>query len=196
MPVAFFDFDGTLTREDSFLHFIRYVHGDFRTATGVLRLLPLLLKMKLGVVSKSSSKESVFSYFFKGFNQAEFESLGYQFSTEKIPQLLRPVAINELEMHKKKGSKIVIVSASFSAWLKPWCQLNNFDLLATEYEVANGYLTGKFAGKNCQGVEKVNRIREQYNLDELRPVYAYGNSPNDWPMLELADYKWMKWKQV
>ena len=43
-----FDFDGTLTRRDTLLEFIRYSCGNKAFCKGFLRYSPLLVLMKLG----------------------------------------------------------------------------------------------------------------------------------------------------
>ena len=49
-----------------------------------------------------------------------------------------------------------------------------FDLISTELEVKDGKLTGKFSTPNCNGKEKVRRIKEKYNLKlYLKPQLEY-----------------------
>ena len=48
MKIYAFDFDGTLTRRDTFIEFIRYVFGTRRMLAGILRFAPILVLMKLG----------------------------------------------------------------------------------------------------------------------------------------------------
>ena len=69
---------------------------------------------------------------------------------------------------------------------------NNLELIATRLEIKNNKLTGKFASKNCYGMEKVNRIKKNYNLDNYEVVYAYGDSMGDHQMLDLADIKYYR----
>jgi phosphatidylglycerophosphatase C len=47
MKISFFDFDVTVTKEDSLIKFIRFAAGDMKTAWGMLFLLPMLIKYKL-----------------------------------------------------------------------------------------------------------------------------------------------------
>ena len=67
------------------------------------------------------------------------------------------------------------------------------ELIATKLASENNRLTGKFATKNCSGVEKLNRIKENYNLDNYKTIYAYGNSKGDKEMLTIADKKFYKY---
>ena len=67
-----------------------------------------------------------------------------------------------------------------------------FDLISTELEVKNGELTGKFSTPNCNGIEKVKRIKEKYNLSEYDEIHVFGNSNGDLPMIELGTHKYYK----
>ena len=46
--------------------------------------------------------------------------------------------------------------------------------------------------RNCFGVEKVNRIRQEYDLSQWDFIYAYGDSRGDQEMLDLADERYYK----
>ena len=77
-------------------------------------------------------------------------------------------------------------------WVKPWCDKNNIDLISTRLEVKDNKLTGKFATKNCYGREKVNRVKEAYDLSQYNHIYAYGDSRGDRELLALADESFYK----
>jgi phosphoserine phosphatase len=55
-------------------------------------------------------------------------------------------------------------------------------------EYQDGKFTGRFATANCNGQEKVNRINSYLDLKQYKPVFAYGNSSGDKPMLDMADH--------
>ena len=86
----------------------------------------------------------------------------------------------------------MIVSASISNYLKPWCDEMGFHLICTELEVKDGKLTGKFSTPNCNGTEKVRRIKEKYDLSIYDEIHVFGNSKGDFPMLELGTHKYYK----
>jgi HAD superfamily hydrolase (TIGR01490 family) len=194
MNIAFFDFDGTITTKDTFIQFIRFSVGSFKFYWGFLIHIPVIIAYKIGIVANWKAKELLFSYFFKGMAEEDLLNKGKEFSRLVVPKLLRPEALKEIVFHKKSNTKIVVVTASFSLWVKPWCEQGGIELIATEHEVKNSKLTGKMKGKNCHGKEKPARIKAQYNLNEYEQIYAYGDSPDDLYMLSLADLKWMKWK--
>ena len=75
---------------------------------------------------------------------------------------------------------------------KKWCAKYNLDLIATRLEIQDGKLTGKFATKNCYGMEKVKRIKDAYDLGQYDFVYAYGDSRGDKEMLSIANESYFK----
>lgn len=196
MNIAFFDFDGTITTKDTLFQFIRFSKGNFKFYMGLLLLLPVVLAFKAGFLPNWRAKEILFTWFFKGISEAEINKLGDGFASRIIPTLIRPEAEEALAFHKDKGSRIVVVTASFSIWVRPWCDSKQIELIATECEIQQGKLTGLIQGKNCYGKEKVIRIRERFDLEQFDRIYAYGDSKADLEMLNLADEKQMKWKKM
>jgi HAD superfamily hydrolase (TIGR01490 family) len=156
----------------------------------------VLLAFKVGFLPNWRAKEILFAWFFKGISESEMHRLGEDFASQIIPVLIRPEAKEALAFHRDKGSRIVVVTASFSVWIKPWCDSNQIELIATECEIQQGKLTGLIRGKNCYGKEKVRRIREKFDLEQFDRIYAYGDSQADLEMLNLADEKQMKWKKM
>lgn len=189
MKISFFDFDGTITKDDSMFRFIRFAVGDFKFVIGLFFLSPVLILFKLKIIPNYQAKSRMISHFFKGYNIKTFEKLASEFSLNHIDKILKPSAIEKIQWHKNEGHKVVVVSASIDLWLRPWCEKNNLELIATQIEVLNGLVTGKFRSKNCYGIEKVNRINSIYNLDNYEYIYAYGDSKGDMEMLNLAHSK-------
>jgi len=192
MNLALFDFDGTITKDDSFLKFIRFVVGDFRFFIGFLLLLPILILYKLKIIPNHKAKEIVLRYFFKGYKEDEFKKVANKYSLNHIKTILRSSAMEKINWHKENGHKVVVVSASIDCWLRPWCEENDLELLATKLEIKDVKITGKLLSKNCYGIEKVNRIKESYDLEKYDYIYAYGDSSGDKEMLALANEKYYK----
>ena len=192
MKLSLFDFDGTITTEDSLIKFIRYTVGDIKTLWGMIFLSPMLIAYKLKLIPNYKAKQYMLSYFFQGMNEQQFQKVAQEYSLNHIDTILRAKAMEKIAWHKEQGHTVVVVSASIESWLKPWCDKNNIDLIATRLEIENGKLTGKFATKNCYGVEKVNRIKEKYNLEKYSVIYAYGDSSGDKEMLSIANERHYK----
>lgn len=192
MKLALFDFDGTITKDDSLLKFIRFVVGDGRFVFGLVVLSPILVAYKLKLIPNYKAKQYMLSWFFKGMSKDAFLKVANEYSLVHIDKILRPKAIEKINWHKNQGHKVVVVSASIEFWLRPWCEKNGLELIATKLEIKDDIVTGKLLSKNCYGVEKVNRIKEIYNLKDFEYIYSYGDSSGDKQMLELAHEKFYK----
>lgn len=190
--LSLFDFDGTITTHDSLIKFIRYSVGDIKTVWGMIMLSPMLLTYKFKLIPNYKAKEKMLSYFFRGMNQEYFQEVASAYSLKNIEIILRPKAMEKILWHKEQGHTIVVVSASIECWLKPWCNQNGLELISTKLEMKDNFLTGKLLSRNCYGIEKVNRIKEEYNLNEYEYIYAYGDSEGDKELLELANESFYK----
>ena len=190
--IAFFDFDGTITKKDTLLEFIKFSKGSFRFYIGFVINLPYLVAFKLGIISNQSAKEKILRFFFHDMPEESFKLLCERFSKSVLPELVRPKALEEIQRLKQNNTIVVIVSASPENWIKEWTENLQLELIASRLQVQDGKLTGKILGKNCHGDEKVNRICEIYDLSSYYIVAAYGDSTGDKPMLELAKKAYYK----
>lgn len=194
--IAFFDFDLTLSRYDTIRDFPRFVFGRIGFARRLLGVLPFLYAFRSGLCSATYAKEAYVTRFYAGMEEAYLAEKSYQYSRKRIPRILDKRMMKILRAHQEQGHTVVVVSASLSLWLTPWCEENGVELLATEIEVVDGEVTGRVQGLNCHGEEKVARIRDRYALSQFDKVYAYGDSKADYPMLAMADYAWLRGKPV
>lgn len=185
--LALFDFDGTITRKDTLLDFMIFTNGPMRALWVFVRLLPATVRFALKRITNQQYKETFLTYAYQGKPVAELGKHAQRYARERIPGLMRPGARKALDRHKRAGDDVYLVSASARLWLEDWCRQENIGLICSELAVENGRLTGKLAGKNCRGPEKVSRIREQIPLEDYATVVAYGDSSGDTEMLALAD---------
>ncbi len=184
--IAFFDFDGTITTKDTLLEFIKYSKGTFAMYWGFLLNSPFLVAYKLKIITNQRAKEKVLKYFFGGMNIIEFNNYCEKFSTNIIPSLLRPKAIEAIQKFKASDTSVVIVSASPENWIKPWADGLGLQLLATQLVINEQKITGDIVGLNCYGPEKVCRIKNHYDLNDYNTIYAYGDSGGDTDMLNIS----------
>jgi len=191
--LALFDFDGTLTTKDSLPDFIKFAVGAPSYYFGLLLLSPMLVAFKFKLIRNDIAKETFISHYFKGWDSAHFQRIADQYSIENIDKIIKPEAMKRIRWHQEEGHKVVIVSASMECWLKKWCAREHIELIATHLEISDGKLTGHFAGKNCHGDEKVNRIRLAINLSEFDYIFAYGDSSGDTAMLKLANESYYRY---
>lgn len=184
--LVLFDFDGTLTRRDSLLDFLKFAVGSYDFYKGLVRLSPVLAAYGLRIISNSVAKERLIEHFLAGWDTARFESVADEYSKHCIDSILRPEAFTTLQQHLASGHRVAIVSASMEDWLRAWCQVHQVELIATRLERDGARLTGRFATKNCHGPEKVARVRAHFDLETFNEIYAYGDSRGDREMLALA----------
>lgn len=190
--IAFFDFDGTITKKDTLFEILKFHKGWWGMCWGLFRVSPWLIAMKLGIISNSTAKERLLTRFFKNTPVEEFQHTCDQFSKQILPQLLRPGALIQIQEFRQSKTPVVIVTASAENWVREWCRANDIGCIATRLEVIDEKITGKIAGKNCHGIEKVRRIKERFDLNKYHTVYAYGDTNGDKPMLSLATIAYYK----
>lgn len=206
MTIHAFDFDGTLTRRDTLIEFIRYVKGNKEFLIGFLKHLHLLILMKIGIMPNWKTKRIIFQYFFGGMTLEKFNEYCEKFAKEKASLLRKKgmVAVNKAVMD---GDQVVIISASIENWVTPFfthpqplpkggesgaptpnTQLPPpIKIIGTKIQVVDGKLTGRFLTKNCYGEEKVRRLLEQYPDRKEYKLVAYGDSRGDHALLDFAD---------
>ncbi|MEZ4827226.1 MAG: HAD family hydrolase [Bacteroidia bacterium] len=185
--VAAFDFDGTITRRDSMLAFIRFVRGDLVFWGGMCVLLPVLIPFKLKLISEKRAKEIMLTFFLGGMHSQTLWEKGAQFADEKIPAIVRPAALARIRWHQAEGHMCFLVTASLTFWVRAWAEKEGFILIATKPEISGGIFTGKISGANCKGMEKVHRLEEILAGTSPSKKYAYGDTSGDKPMLQWAD---------
>jgi len=190
--LALFDFDGTITSRDTLLEFIYHSKGPIAYFMGFLFLSPVLIAMKLRLIPNWKAKEWVLKLFFYHHTLDSFNQACREFARKRLPALLRRKALDEIREHKRNGHRVVVVTASAENWLRNWADEYQVELLATQLEAENGRLTGNICGRNCHGVEKVERIRKHLTLSDYSAIYAYGDSPGDREMLELGTHSYYK----
>ena len=186
--IAFFDFDGTITNQDTMLALAIFKTGRGKFLAKMALLSPSLVALKLNMLSAQKAKQLFLSSFFGGMPLDEFNTLCERFSREQMPALIRKDAWEAIQQHQKNGDEVVVVSASAENWIRHWCDQNNIRFIATRLEVKDNSITGKLSGTNCNGKEKVSRIKEIFNLADYQTIYAYGDSAGDKMMLGIATH--------
>ncbi len=186
--IAAFDFDGTITRKDTLIEFLRFAGGSARLYAVFALYSPQLVWMKLKLYSNQKVKEKIFAHYFKDMPLEQFNDLCRRFFEQKGQSLIYAEAKAQIELHKAQGDEIIIISASIENWVCHFADALNADkLLATQIEVQNGKITGRFITANCYGKEKVNRLLSAYPDRDNYYLIAYGDSRGDKELLQFAD---------
>ena len=182
--IAFFDFDGTITRGDSFALFLKFLLRK-RFYIKVIQNLPLLLLYKFHILDNHTVKQYILQSCIKGMEWEYLRKKCYEFR-DVLEAYCKQSALQRIQWHKENNHTVVLVSASFEEYLRPLCEKWQIELLATTMEIRNGIMTGKFSQPNCYGIQKEKRIKAVYNLNDYESIYAYGDTRGDKEMLALA----------
>ncbi|MFZ6050866.1 HAD family hydrolase [Halocola ammonii] len=190
--VVLFDFDGTISKSDSLLLFLKFYFPRREFIKLMSRFVPVYAKFKLGRIKNGDAKERLFEMAFSGESFQQFDRKSREFYGKVLKNDLYPEALASIKEHCEKGHRVVLVSASIQNYLEPFSKDHNMELICTQLEVAGGKLTGKFQTPNCYGSEKVNRILSVIDLSEYREILVYGDSRGDREMMELATRKFYR----
>ncbi len=186
--IVAFDFDGTITVEDSFTRFLRWRTSPSRHTQGMVRLIPSAMAY-LGHRSRGRIKAAAVKEFLAGMTREALEAEARAFAEAEAVRLMRPDALRAWRWWRGRGTKLVIVSASPDVVVAPFARGLGADaLIATELAYDDqGRVTGAFAGANCRGPEKVRRLQAMFGPD-VRLKAAYGVTGGDREMLQIADH--------
>lgn len=186
--LVLFDFDGTLTKRDTFPQFVFCSQGYLKGLSGFLIFSPYVFLFLFKLMDGAKLKEKLVAFYFKGEKEEVLNRKGNAF-IEKLTSEngFNIDVLKKFENYKAQGNVICIVSASLDIWIKPFCDKHSTDYLCTELDYENGISNGKLKTLNCNGPEKAVRIKQKYNLTDFSSIIAYGNSSGDKAMFELAN---------
>lgn len=183
-----FDFDGTITTQDTFALFLRYWAGTPLWAFNILKLMPIFIAYVLKFIDRNAVKAHVIRTFFKGADEHALQKRAKQFAEDIIPGLIREGALEHLKMKKKHPYTLYIVSASIEPYLIAWAKTQDIhNVLSTKLSTVNGRLTGEIDGINCWGQGKIDKITSEMSDTPYKLVEAYGDTRGDREMLHTAE---------
>lgn len=122
---------------------------------------------------------------------AQLQAWRERFINEWIAPIIAPGTAALLSMHRKRGDRLVIITATNRFVTEPIAALLGIDdLLATEAEIIDGRYTGNPSGVPCFREGKVERLGVWLadNGENLEQSSFYSDSHNDLPLLEQVVY--------
>lgn len=199
--IAAFDVDGTLTRSDCVVPFLRLVGGTRHVASLLLRdahrTVPAVIRRDRDALKALAAHAA-----FAGKAVPEVGRAAAQFARVVHSDRMRADTLAMFEEHRAAGDTIVLVSASFEVYLRPLGGLLGVDgVIATRLDVTDSRkrgetatYTGSLIGSNCRGPEKVQRLHAWLEEHHAQVggrsgvhVTAYGDSTGDRELLLDAD---------
>jgi phosphatidylglycerophosphatase C len=190
--IAAFDFDGTLTRTDSVVPFLRLVGGR----TWLLRLARRIPAVVVAATRRDRAllKALATEALFRGLTRSRVEALAQQHGASIAEGGLRDDVMARLRWHLEHGHRVVIVSASYEPYVRVVAAaLGVSGVVATRLAVGAGDVyTGELVGGNCRGPEKVLRLEQWLTEHGIAradvELWAYGDSAGDRELLAWADH--------
>jgi HAD superfamily hydrolase (TIGR01490 family) len=187
--VVFFDLDQTITHSISgkLLASGAYRKGimtkwDLMNAAFLSVLFSLKLRDPMKIIDKMVS-------WVKEVPENTLNDLCIEISHESLLPSVYPQSIAEIKNHKDREAKVVILSSA----LAPVCReialnLNIDDVVCSELEVNDGYMTGRPVGRLCFGEEKAVRLKKYCEIHgfSVSQAWYYGDSISDLPPLECV----------
>lgn len=195
MNLALFDFDHTITTRDTFTDYVHCAVAPRRIALGKAALAPVIAGYRLGVVPATAIRACVVRVGFSGMRQAHALDIAQEFSRTALRRCVRRNAMARIDWHHARGDTVAVVSGSLDLYLADWCREHGLALLCSSLEADSGTLTGRYAGRQCDGEEKARRVRAAFDLAAFESIYAYGDSKGDRAMLRLAQQRYYRWRE-
>jgi HAD superfamily hydrolase (TIGR01490 family) len=180
--IVFFDLDKTLTKSISGKAlateaFRKGLLSNWKLLNAAILSLEFRFKLRdqLKIIDEMVS-------WVKGIPVNSIEDLCTEVFNEILFPSIYKDAICEIELHKTKNAKVVILSSALTTICRQMAEnLNIDDIICSGLEVKNGYMTGRPLGHLCFGEEKTVRLKrycEIFNFS-LSEAWYYGDSISD-----------------
>ena len=185
--VAVFDFDGTITKRDTFIPFL-LSYGPGKIIRSAFKTAWHRKKGNFRNIVKANALKEIFA----GYPNQRFLNDGLAYA-DSLHSKFRKSTLDHIANHKAQGHILVMVTASLASYTRPIGSLLGFDhVIGVELEAEAEFLTGKIKGNNVRGSEKARLLKEWLG-EEPAEIWGYGNSRGDREMLAMADHQiWVK----
>ncbi len=183
-----FDFDGTITSSDTLRLFLTRIRSRRALARTFLRHAPQVALALQGGRARDRAKALICFDVLGGLTRPEAEAAATETARVVQRSLIRPDIGSRIRWHQAKGHRIIVVSASFEAYVGLVADTLGIDeVIATKWQVdpVTDTLTGRLDGPNVRGEAKVALLAGSID-GPCDLEYAYGNSSGDAAMLARA----------
>ncbi|MBE6052830.1 MAG: HAD-IB family hydrolase [Clostridium sartagoforme] len=209
--LAIFDVDYTITKKETLMQFYKYmIVNDFKN----IKFLPRAIYSGMMYLMKFYDEKRVKESFLKFIDNIEEKDLSLlvkNFYKDVLEKILYEDSIKMMKKLKKEGCKIFLISASPEFYLNEFYQIEEVDMIiGTRFELNEGKFVRRMSGANCKGEEKVRRLKEVLEKENIevdyKNSYMFSDSLSDKPLLDLvgnaylinfrkkSSFKILKWK--
>lgn len=178
--LAVFDLDGTVTRRDTFLPYLRGWLRRHPRRRGWLRALCAVLRFMFAGRDRGRLKSDLLRAYVAGAGRAEVDAWSEEFVVGLGDAELCPGALAAIARHRKAGDRLVLLSASPDLYVARIGQRLGFDeAICTGVAWKDDRLDGALTTANRRGEEKRRCIEELRARHPGRRIAAYANSASD-----------------
>ncbi|WP_409519609.1 HAD family hydrolase [Pseudescherichia sp.] len=184
--LSVFDFDGTLTRRDSFIPFLKFAFGRRLFTRKILQLVIPTLRCFRRKLTRDELKEVLITTFLSGIEEKWVQDQAVAYCTQYWDRLMRPNGLLAVAKEISTGAEVTLCSASPVLVLQPFADKLGIKLIGTQLESKDGVLTGRITDHNCRCIHKIKRLESVYGSLSDYHLRAWGDSRGDYEMLAAA----------
>lgn len=187
--IAVFDLDGTITRRDTFLPYLRGWLRRHPERGSPWAMLPPIWHYATGDRDRGRLKSGLIRRLMSGATQAEVAECSRQFVDGLDGDTLCPGALETIERHRSTGDRLVLLSASVDLYVPRIGARFGFDeTVCTGIAWRDGRLDGALTTPNRRGDEKLRCIEALRTRFPGAAIAAYGNSGSDLVHLRAVEH--------
>ena len=184
--IVFFDLDRTITKAISGKALVRasLKKGLLKRSDLIIAFFSCLL-FRLNLKDPQKIIDDMIRRV-EGLNEKTMNDLCVEVSREVLIPSVYTEARDAIKRHQEKNAKVVILSSAITYICREVAKnIGIDDVICTDLEVREGYLTGHSIGPICFGKEKGVRLSKycEKNNTELTDAWYYGDSISDLPAL-------------
>ena len=203
--LAVFDIDNTVISVDSLIGFVKAVIKYRRPLSWIL-FLPLCFTalLKACHIISIETMKNCWLVLLRGMSEADLEEFCRQYITDMIFRTVKPGVTEEIMRLRDDGYTIVLATASFECYAQYIAQLLGADIFVGTRLTFDGKRY-RVLGKNCKCGEKIVRILEHINKEEIDIAnsLSFSDSRSDLPFLDITGtfhlvdkYKWKTLQEI
>jgi phosphatidylglycerophosphatase C len=187
MRIAVFDLDGTLTRRDTLLPYLRGWNRRHSRPGSWLQVLGALGHFLLER-DRGRLKSRLIRIAMGGSARADVRAWTAEYVASLGARELCPGAIDAIARHRAAGDRLVLLSASVDLYVPDIGRRFGFDeTICTEVTWLGDRLDGALASENRRGAAKRRCIEALRTRHPGCHVVAYGNARSDFEHFAAAD---------
>jgi HAD superfamily hydrolase (TIGR01490 family) len=194
--LAIFDVDYTITKKETLMELYRYsIKENWRNIIYLPRALFSGLMYLVKIYDEKRVKES-FLKFLDNFEEEEFKNLMKRFYKNRLSNIIYEDSLAMMKKLKEEGYDIYLISASPEFYLNELYAIKEVNkIIGTKFGFSKGKFERSMSGENCKGEEKVKRLMEVLDKENIKvdfkKSYMFSDSLSDKPLFDLVGHPYL-----